>query len=184
MTLFYLCRKASLITAALLWLTTYSHASEESAAQQLMDQLPGVLDILLERQKVNQEIQHRTEDPISFAANPRQDVLPTQRDPFSFTQEMIQARQGEGVSSPTSFRSGSVASRLPTLKLKGVISRDSEQSPLALLEIGGEGVYMVSQGDEISFDPGNPNHVIKVQSIERLSVMVEVGTVGDIMVVR
>jgi hypothetical protein len=43
---------------------------------------------------------------------------------------------------------------------------------------------MVRVGDEISFNPAMPTQVVKVIKISRLNVVVEVGTLGDLIVVR
>jgi len=108
------------------------------------------------------------------------------RDPFAITQEIALLSQ-ENQSSPGAyanhdFKSSGLAFTLPKLTMKGVVFK--KQDPIALLEIGGNGVYMVRVGDEISFNPAMPKQVIKVKKISRLNVIVEVGTLGDLIVVR
>ena len=57
---------------------------------------------------------------------------------------------------------------------------------VALLEVGGSDkqIHMVKIGDEIAFDRNDPSLVFKIRSIDRLSVIVEVGTLGDVIIVR
>lgn len=110
------------------------------------------------------------------------------RDPFAVTQEIAllsQANQTtQGAYADHSFKSSGLAFTLPKLTMKGVVFKKQEKLPIALLEIGGNGVYMVRVGDEISFNPAMPTQVIKVIKISRLNVVVEVGTLGDLIVVR
>jgi Tfp pilus assembly protein PilP len=113
------------------------------------------------------------------------------RDPFAVTQEIAVLNQASQASQATqgpyashNFRSSNLAFNLPKLTMKGVVFKAQEKLPIALLEIGGIGVYMVRVGDEFSFNPAIPTQVIKVIKISRLNVVVEVGTLGDLIVVR
>jgi len=108
------------------------------------------------------------------------------RDPFAITQEIALLSQENQTSQSAyanhDFKSSGLAFTLPKLTMKGVVFK--KQNPIALLEIGGNNVYMVRVGDEISFNPAMPKQVIKVKKISRLNVIVEVGTLGDLIVVR
>lgn len=158
-----------------------------------------VLDLLNQRQQLNAEIVRRygsayaptPERAVGHSDSPQpssaalawegqQAFVDGMRDPFTVTNEMSahSLRKLDAKFQPAS------GVRLPALKLRGVITRNQNSVPLALLEIGGREVYMVSEGDEISFDSSAPGQVLKVHNVDRLSVVVEVGTLGDIMVVR
>jgi hypothetical protein len=52
------------------------------------------------------------------------------------------------------------------------------------VEGGGKQIHMVKIGDEIAFDRTDPGLVFKIREINRLSVIVEVGTLGDMIIVR
>lgn len=110
------------------------------------------------------------------------------RDPFAVTQEVALLNQAgqttQGPYAGRNFKSSNLAFNLPKLTMKGVVFKTQEKLPIALLEIGGIGVYMVRVGDEFSFNPAIPTQVIKVIKISRLNVVVEVGTLGDLIVVR
>lgn len=108
------------------------------------------------------------------------------RDPFSITPDIaIRSAQPESGSDGNSvFRVASTVQQLPKLKLRGIIMKEGLESPLALLDVAGDGVHMVRVDDEISFSSSDPNQVIKIKSINRLSVIVEVGSLGDLVVVR
>lgn len=67
----------------------------------------------------------------------------------------------------------------PELALKGIVS-----GGLALLEIQGSGVFLVREGDTVSFSRQGRNVVMKIEKIDRLSLMVRVGTLQEIIVVR
>lgn len=113
------------------------------------------------------------------------------RDPFSATNAMyaiandsIASNEGGGAYSGFDFKSPGLAVRLPKLSLKGVVYKSSQSDPLALLDVAGYGVYMVRLEDEIGFNPSDPSQVIKIKKINRLNIIVEVGTLGDLIVVR
>jgi len=176
-------------------LITTSPLRAEGPDQGLVEQLPGLLEMLQERRLMNEKLNRRFENPMvaadePLAAVPGSTQTPANqafreglRDPFTVTPQML-VKSGQQGGSELRFQASAGAQRLPMLKLRGIITRTKESMPLVLLEIGGRDVYMVSRGDEISFDPTQPGQVLKVKSIDRHSVVVEVGTVGDIMVVR
>lgn len=105
------------------------------------------------------------------------------RDPFTATTKMIKQLSVEHGAN-TNFQTSSLIQTLPKLSLRGIIVQAKDSSPLALLDITGNGVHMVRIGDEISFNAADPKQVLKIQSITRLSVTVEIGTLGDLIVVR
>lgn len=74
--------------------------------------------------------------------------------------------------------------KIPKMRLRGFITPEGSQEQLALLEIGGNGVFMVRVGDEINIDPTQPANAIRISEISRLSVTIETGTLGRIRVLR
>ncbi|OUS02447.1 hypothetical protein A9Q81_08680 [Gammaproteobacteria bacterium 42_54_T18] len=113
------------------------------------------------------------------------------RDPFSATKKIVDTGN-DGASSDDEgsaysgydFKSPGLAVKLPKLSLKGVVYKQSESDPLALLDVAGHGVYMVRLEDEIGFNFSDPSQVIKIKKINRLNIVVEVGSLGDLIVVR
>lgn len=108
------------------------------------------------------------------------------RNPFAMTGEIAQLadrdnQPGTGYIKQTFTDLGAP---LPKLTLKGVVFKESQPDPIALLEIAGFGVYMVKVGDKVSIDPRDPKKVIQIKQISRLNVIVEVGTLGDLIIVR
>ena len=112
------------------------------------------------------------------------------RDPFSMTKSLAKLTKPEiSVAQDTpyagyDFKNSAFSTTLPKLTLKGVVFKKNIKEPLALLDIGGHGVHMVRIGDEIGFNPASPKQVLKIKKISRLNVIVEVGTLGDLIVVR
>ena len=108
------------------------------------------------------------------------------RDPFAMTSFIAnKAMMDNQAADPNApFFQKATGQSMPSLKLRGIMLTDKKVSPMALLEIVGDDVYLVKEGDEISFNPSNTNQVLKIQQIDRLSLIVEVGTLGDIVVVR
>ena len=106
------------------------------------------------------------------------------RDPFNLSSQMGSQRSG-GFNFNSSFLPTNT-SKIPSLKLRGVITPSSGKPGdlLALLEIDDKEVYMVRVGDEISYDPGKPNAAIKIININRLTVTVQAGSLGNVLVVR
>jgi len=126
-------------------------------------------------------------DASAVDAQPQLQLAGTIRDPFAPTQQILTS-----IVSPyaddgrSAFVSSGALTRLPPLKLRGVVKPDGESIVVALLEVGGAGkqIHMVKIGDEIAFDRNDPSLVFKIREIDRLSVIVEVGTLGDVIIVR
>ncbi len=109
------------------------------------------------------------------------------RDPFAPSQKILTSMVSTYTdNSRSAFVSSGVLTKLPPLKLRGVVKPDGENTVVALLEVGGSGkqIHMVKIGDEIAFDRNDPSLVFKIRAIDRLSVIVEVGTLGDVIIVR
>jgi hypothetical protein len=109
------------------------------------------------------------------------------RNPFAPTEKILASMVSTYTDNGGSaFVSSGALTKLPPLKLRGVVKPDDDNSVVALLEVGGSGkqIHMVKIGDEIAFDRNDPSLVFKIRAIDRLSVIVEVGTLGDVIIVR
>jgi hypothetical protein len=98
-------------------------------------------------------------------------------DPFQISYFMQQKAQARNLGGPqfTPLQNA----QAPALALKGIVNEG-----LALLEVQGSGVYLVRKGDTLSLNRQGQNLVIKIEKIDRLSLMVKMGTLAEIIVVR
>lgn len=116
-----------------------------------------------------------------------QSQLLTIRDPFTPSGLMFeQAGSYSNIGSDAfGFRPGDIPDfEVPEMRLKGFVTAPDSGEALALLQIGGKGVFMVREGDEINIDPRRPASAIRISEINRLSVTIETGTLGRIRVLR
>ncbi|NOG58903.1 MAG: hypothetical protein HND53_00240 [Proteobacteria bacterium] len=150
-----------------------------------------ILDVLAERtETMNESLKKYTVADLkevfsnSNDNNESEDEVPL-RDPFNLSDKMGMQTPGGSVG-PTSFLPSFDQKKIPKLKLKGVINPDanSPKELLALLEVNSKEVYMVRVGDELSYDPTNPSAAMKIVTISRLSVTVQVGSLGNVLIVR
>lgn len=105
------------------------------------------------------------------------------RNPFAPSRRSM-ALVGAGAGPSTQFRSNNTAGRLPRLKLKGLVQARGGTEVTALLEVEKVGVYVVHKGDIIGLPNGGSDSVIKVNEITPLSILVEVGSLGQLVIVR
>lgn len=110
-----------------------------------------------------------------------EDQSPDERDPFTTSEQMFE--QAEKSRKKPAFVPSQITRQVPQLSLKGFI-QDGDDVAVALLEVKGSGVFLVRRGDTISIQAGGINTVLKIKEINKLSVMVEVGTLGQVIVVR
>jgi hypothetical protein len=103
------------------------------------------------------------------------------RDPFSPTPAILQAVKRYG--NATGFVPTQGPQSIPSINLRGYLY-SSDATPGALLEVNGVGTYLVHVGDTISLQRQGGETVLKVREINKLNVLVEVGTLGHIIVVR
>jgi hypothetical protein len=170
---------------------------------ELKHQIPGLLDMIKERQQ--QLKKELNKDGMSYTTFDQGETKKKKgnsndgwvhtgegafrddlRDPFTATAEIIKAaniNNSDDSIKNTYFDSGAIL-KLPQLILRGIILASQASEPLALLEVAGVGVHMVRIGDEISFNVNDPKQVIKVKAISRLNILVEVGSLGDLVIVR
>ncbi|GAB6071118.1 hypothetical protein JCM30760_22150 [Thiomicrorhabdus hydrogeniphila] len=112
------------------------------------------------------------------------------RDPFALTNQLVRhdLKRGEPSGNQISNRNYnftrlSASVEVPKLTLRGLILK-SEHEKAAILEVEGLGTYVVREGDTVSIPSGGMNNVIKVTEIGRLSLLIEVGKLGEVIVVR
>ena len=112
------------------------------------------------------------------------------RDPFALTNQLVRhdLKRGEPSGNQISNRNYnftrlSSSVEVPKLTLRGLILK-SEDEKAAILEVEGLGTYVVREGDTVSIPSGGMNNVIKVTQIDRLSLLIEVGKLGEVIVVR
>ena len=127
------------------------------------------------------------------------------RDPFAITERLTRVSTGgtEGVqfvpaATPPTGRD------VPRMRLRGIMRMHADEKPqgdddekeavereaeqgaavAAILEVDGAGVHIVRRGDTVGLHRLGSNAVLKVLSVDRLSVVVEVGSLGQVIVVR
>ena len=104
-----------------------------------------------------------------------------ERDPFAASDRMRDEAEGED--DGPQFLPSKNYETVPVLRLKAFIE-DRQEAPIALIEVQGHGTYLVRAGDAISLQFGGRNVVLQVEEITNLSVLVQVGTLGQVIVVR
>ena len=103
------------------------------------------------------------------------------KDPFSMSAPQA---------SKTRFIPSPQGSSFPKITLRGiVIARDKPQSPIALIEVDGYGTYVVRTDSTISLQKVARNtpddkSVLRVVTITRQDVTVQMGSLGEKLIVR
>jgi hypothetical protein len=69
--------------------------------------------------------------------------------------------------------------QVPALFLRGIVS-----GGWALLEVQGSGVFLVREGDTVSLTRQGQNTVMKIEKVDRLSLLVRTGSLQEMIVVR
>lgn len=107
-----------------------------------------------------------------------------QRDPFTTTDLMYsEVGNPERAGAAQGFVPGYGPQTAPKMRLKGFMNRGAKKM-VALLEVEGAGVYLVSEGDEIGLQTLGQNTVIKVVKIDINGVKVQAGRVNQVILVR
>ncbi len=149
----------------------------------------NLLDVLRDRKDTTSQMLEKYSNRAAITVESDVSALqgnnPPIRDPFNLSGQTGIPATGNRFG-PSTFLPNSDQQKIPKLKLKGVINADKKapKDLLALLEIDNREVYMVRVGDEISYDPSKPNSAIKIVTISRLSVTVQVGSLGNVLIVR
>ena len=139
-----------------------------------------IMATLLSTYLNSQELSNNKQDSIED----RSELIPQVRDPFSFNRNSKMFEDSINTASLPIFRPSPIGNIVPQLALKGIIVKDEDSSPVGLLQVGRSDVHMVREGDEIGFKANDPSQVIKIKKISRLSIIVEAGTLGDVIIVR
>ncbi|WP_051901371.1 hypothetical protein [Methylotenera sp. L2L1] len=107
-----------------------------------------------------------------------------QRDPFT-TSDLMYSEVGnpQRAGGAQGFVPGYGPQTAPKMRLKGFMNRGAKKM-VALLEVEGAGVYLVSEGDEIGLQTLGQNAVIKVVKIDINGVRVQAGRVNQVILVR
>lgn len=102
------------------------------------------------------------------------------RNPFAPTRRILERRDrgGGGVG----FTRADGDFKFPKMKLRGMVSGDAEL--VALLEIDGEGIHVVREGDTIGLYESDDVQVLRVRRINRLNLEVEGGSLNQVIIVR
>ncbi len=111
-----------------------------------------------------------------------------ERDPFmmplALKQQMQRLQQQSSVDRSQLYAFSRInAQQMPKIRLKGVMHKPGKRSPLAVIEMNDE-TFMVRESDEVGFNIADPSQVIKIKKIDRLSLLVEVGTLGELLIIR
>ena len=129
----------------------------------------------------------RNQSPEAMAPSPtpmRMEPRPfiNERDPFSLSGVQ---RKAENVTETGLRFTRQPGGRIPRLILRG-IARGADNIRIGLIEIGAEGVYMVQEGDTVSLRPSGQggNTVLSIKEIGEITMIVESGTLGEVIIVR
>lgn len=111
------------------------------------------------------------------------DNAPPRDDPFGL--EGI-AETVPGVAPPpVGFRpSQTRPKQIPEMLLRGIGRMFSDAAPTALLDIEGYGTFLVSVNDTISLQGLTGDNVMRIVEISDISVTVEAGSFGELIVLR
>lgn len=103
------------------------------------------------------------------------------RDPFALPEHM-KPKQEKVTEQEPKFVASKEPVSVPQITLKGYIEVEGEV-PYALIEIQGQGALIVNEGDTISLQR-QQSMVLKVVKLNNLSISIQVGKLGQVIVVR
>ncbi len=105
------------------------------------------------------------------------------RNPFAPTQLILAAIERGGSSAANlALQPVQQATPIPRMHLRGLINDGAVQA--ALLEIENAGVYIVREGDTVGLYETGSNAVVRIREINRLNLVVEAGSLGQLFIVR
>jgi hypothetical protein len=118
-------------------------------------------------------------NPVSSGANINAAAYtPAGRDPFAVTPVMLE-NENYTLRQSIEFTPLDGNFKVPNMRLKGIINDKENNQIAALLEIDGLGVFVVREGDTVGLHSiGNGRDVIQIESISRLSLIVQAGSYG------
>ena len=106
------------------------------------------------------------------------------RNPFSATTKLMRQTDGPAAtSSGPVFEPQGQSGTMPKMRLRGRI-QGANGGVVALLEIGGSNVYIVREGDTVGLHEFGLNAVIRIKQISKLDVVIESGSLGQLIIVR
>lgn len=162
-----------------------SSAPDNEELQRNLEKLKSYYDV------IQQQLRGDADGTASAAAAPATPVATPnsagyrngERDPFAPTERLMDAgSRGQGVD----FRPGrstEETSALPRMRLRGLVTEASGKIA-ALLEIENAGIHIVREGDTVGLYEARSSSVVRVRQINRLNVVVEIGTLGQTLIVR
>lgn len=122
--------------------------------------------------------------------------LRSQRDPFTYTEEMLRKQQNTSARNKNTQFNGKklpnelsatphmfTDSGLPAMKYRG-FSESASGEEIGLLEIVGMGVYTVRVGDKIGLHEIVNELVLTVEGLSRNNIIIETGKLGKKMVIQ
>ncbi len=104
------------------------------------------------------------------------------RDPFATT-EYLENQKISPEPDKRTFRVMDTPGRLPKMKLKGHL-QGADKETLALLEIEGGEVHLVREGDTVGLHDLGFSGAIRIRKIDRLHLVIEAGSYGQLIIVR
>jgi len=132
--------------------------------------------------KLNKRLGNQARDPFEKLLAPQSKSDPQIAKP-RFIPRAKQAGSKEAKSflnKGSSLRTSS--SELPVMQFRGFIK--SEQEKAGLLEIQGQGTFVVHEGDKVGLQQLGGDMVIRVVEINALNLIVEFGSLGEKVVVQ
>ncbi|MDZ7753593.1 MAG: hypothetical protein U5S82_18600 [Gammaproteobacteria bacterium] len=105
------------------------------------------------------------------------------RNPFAPTSLILAAIERRGGSAANlALQPARQAIAIPRMHLRGLVNDGTDLA--ALLEIENAGIYIVREGDTVGLYEMGSNAVIRVREINRLNLVVEAGSLGQLFIVR
>ena len=160
------------VAVTLIGVTSANSNAEENANVSPQPEAP----VLSSSDSVNNSTSSNT-DGLATPLEPNE--FEESRDPFSLAGT-------SDTNGPRGFRfTRQPGGNVPRLSLRGIVLGE-ENERVGLLQIGTQGVFMVRAGDTVSLrsSGSSANFVINIREISRLSVVVESGTLGEVIIVR
>lgn len=120
------------------------------------------------------------------APSPNNNQQMLKRDPFAASPKMHAAsgRKGQQGNPYGQFTPAYGPQQVPTMRLKGFVTKKGRNKATALLEIKGAGVYMVSKGDRVGLHSIGLNTILEIVDINSNGVKVRTGQINQVIIVR
>lgn len=104
----------------------------------------------------------------------------TRKDPFALDSIASAAPEASISFRPAEKR----PARMPELHLRGIGRMSGGANPTAMLEVKGAGLFVVEVDDTISLQGVTGDNVLRIVDISDISVTVEAGSFGELIVVQ